>query len=171
MKKINKNAILSQVLFGSRTPGKNMKVIFLDIDGVLTSIKSSKKNKNWDTFDPSAVALLNEVIKSTGAKIVISSSWSKKHSLQELRQIFKNNKALGNSIIDCTPGSTSGNREEEIETWLRESEHTIQCFIVIDDSPDMGKFSSRLITTSFEKGLTVLERDWAINLLNSGCSK
>ena len=61
-----------------------IKVIFLDIDGVLNSEKSI--NKNLKKFgkekgqhalmpDRSHIKLLNHIIKETNCKIVLSSSW------------------------------------------------------------------------------------------------
>ena len=46
-----------------------MKVIFLDFDGVITTLASG-----W-TLCPKKIKLLGEIIEKTDAKIVISSSW------------------------------------------------------------------------------------------------
>ena len=45
------------------------KIIFLDFDGVITTLKS-----NW-AIDDKKVELVKEICDITGAKIVISSSW------------------------------------------------------------------------------------------------
>lgn len=45
-----------------------MKVIFLDIDGVLNS-------KGTSTLDDTYISRLKEIVKATDAKIVLSSSW------------------------------------------------------------------------------------------------
>jgi len=66
-----------------------MKIIFLDIDGVLNHqlwFKNQKNKKVIDTdleynrsmIDETRVDLLNDLIKETKAKVVISSSWRKK---------------------------------------------------------------------------------------------
>ena len=58
-----------------------MKIIFLDIDGVLCTAKSVGLLKtNIDgrlakQFDPDCVVRLNHITDATGAQIVISSSW------------------------------------------------------------------------------------------------
>ena len=57
-----------------------MKLIFLDIDGVLVMWKSMEDYKPeppmyHPRFDKSCVAALNDLIKRTGAEIFISSSW------------------------------------------------------------------------------------------------
>lgn len=53
-----------------------MKIIFLDIDGVLAlAFGSMKRNNKWDAypFDKKAVKVLNKILKETGAEIVLSS--------------------------------------------------------------------------------------------------
>lgn len=66
-----------------------MKIIFLDIDGVLNSLRSATAWENVDvalgtkdynaevtrtTIDPVAVQLINKLVEESGAKIVVSSS-------------------------------------------------------------------------------------------------
>lgn len=62
-----------------------MKVIFLDIDGVLNSHRYMKTGKfrkgasfhdvNVSMIDPKTIKHLNSITDATGAKIVLSSSW------------------------------------------------------------------------------------------------
>lgn len=61
-----------------------MKVIFLDVDGVLNddlAYKAALNNPDKDTFDDSDnptdehLKQLKEIVEETGAKIVLSSSW------------------------------------------------------------------------------------------------
>ena len=56
-----------------------MKVIFLDIDGVLatTSCYGKGKNNKWGAymFDQKAVVYLNFILSETGAEIILSSDW------------------------------------------------------------------------------------------------
>ena len=47
-----------------------LKLIFLDIDGVLLPFNSSE-----DTFSKTALNVLNEIVKQTNAEIVLSSTW------------------------------------------------------------------------------------------------
>jgi len=51
-----------------------MKVIFLDIDGVLNSEKFLENNKN-QAIDRNSVGILKNIIDKTGALIVMSSGW------------------------------------------------------------------------------------------------
>jgi hypothetical protein len=83
-----------------------MKVIFLDNDGVIclssnwgSRLKKQKKlgynpefNDNnqlpveyrFDNFDVKAVKILNQILETTGAEIVVSSDWRLHGSLEEL---------------------------------------------------------------------------------------
>ena len=56
-----------------------MKIIFLDIDGVMNSEVYHKnlntKKKGWRRFDPEAVKMVTKLVEEFDAKIVISSLW------------------------------------------------------------------------------------------------
>lgn len=69
-----------------------MKIIFLDIDGVLSLGWVKKIQTKWGEiykFDTKAVQTLNEILDETGAEIVLSSDWKKSHSLDDMREIFE----------------------------------------------------------------------------------
>ena len=54
-----------------------MKVIFLDIDGVLNS-RAYDRKRNWDeltNIDESRLPLVKNIVDETGARIVLSSTW------------------------------------------------------------------------------------------------
>lgn len=119
-----------------------MKIIFLDIDGVLncengyksgtceytTFIVDSKNEKNYyQQFYPPAKKILNKLIDNTGAKVVISSTW--RHSgIEFMRRVWEN-EGMSGEIIDVTPDFMSISIGEdykrlprgfEIEHWLDE---------------------------------------------------
>jgi len=144
-----------------------MKIIFLDIDGVLyttsyfTYLSYSEKEKTRDKygfiFDKKCIENLNEITKKTGAKIVISSTWRRK-GIDFLRNCFKDRGITG-EIIDLTPIGTIDNlfycRGEEIEQWLLEN-GVPEKITVIDDSSlgenyDNWKFFYK---TNMSTGLT-----------------
>ena len=50
-----------------------MKLIFLDVDGVLNSAEWLETNQG--EIDPAKVRLLKQMIDATGAKVVLSSTW------------------------------------------------------------------------------------------------
>jgi hypothetical protein len=94
-----------------------MKVIFLDIDGVLNhenwfkkrmTIKNDFNSKEWNDhypfyeFDPESVKQLNKIIDKTGAKVVISSTWRHGRTVEQLQEILDKVGFIG-EVIDKTP--------------------------------------------------------------------
>lgn len=120
-----------------------MKVLFLDIDGVLCSDRSCialggmphpwpEDHQDWHLFDPVAVALLRRVIRETGAVCVLSSSW--RVLLPSLNSLAA---WLDVPIIDRTrPTSGMEPRGEQIGDWL-EAHPEVTRYAIIDDSIDM----------------------------------
>ena len=136
-----------------------MKIIFLDIDGVLNSdtwqktdqYKMGKNPEKW--FDPNAVNLLNKLIDETKAKIVLTSTWRLEYSLEEMRKIFSN-VGIKCDLIDFTPDLTNNNdyvvRGNEILKWCKENHDVIGTnplsyndFIILDDNSDMLLWQSK----------------------------
>ena len=66
-----------------------MKVIFLDIDGVLNSAKYFDRIKNLEIteieeqIDIKKVELLKKAVDETGAKVALSSSWRYSRKAQD----------------------------------------------------------------------------------------
>lgn len=71
-----------------------MKVIFLDIDGVVCL---HKDKKNWDNdeevFDEDCCKRLKEIVSATGCKLVLSSSW--RLFPESIRSMFRQLKPFG----------------------------------------------------------------------------
>lgn len=120
-----------------------MKVIFLDIDGVLNSDRSCialggyphpwpRESRDWHLFDPVAIALLGRVVRETGAVCVLSSSW--RVLLEDLGELAER---IGVPIIDRTR-PTQGNepRGEQIQDWL-DAHSDVEQWAILDDSTDM----------------------------------
>jgi hypothetical protein len=126
-----------------------MKIIFLDVDGVLNHqafYESGKwqKGKMRD-IDPKSMELLNMLIEETGAKIVLSSAWRIGRTIEELQQEF-NELGLKGNIIGKTPGSDKNYfvRGNEIYAWLLNQgrkefnlDYGFKNYVIIDDSTDM----------------------------------
>ena len=107
-----------------------MKIIFLDVDGVLNSANDlySIELKNDKHFD-----LLKELVDKSGAKIVLSSSWRIGFSPATHKSdnvLDTKLKDRGISIYDFTPCMT-GERSDEIHEWLKEN--PVDKFVIIDD--------------------------------------
>ncbi len=149
-----------------------MKIIFLDIDGVLNSVKSMKDLYNDqgirgfnDVPAPKHVKNLNRITEETGAKIVVSSTWRKLHSIISLMYIFHLCGIKG-EIIGCTP-VLHKERGHEIQAWLDETEYKdIEKFIIIDDDSDMEHLMDYLVKIDNRYGLTEKDVHKSIEILN-----
>jgi hypothetical protein len=139
-----------------------MKVLFLDVDGVL--------NSNHRDLDMSILQRLATVLDATGCKIVVSSTWRKSDKHMDL--LKKTLALIGHPevIIDCTPVAdvrissglwTSITRGAEIQMWLDAHPEVLQ-FAIADDDSDMGHLIWHLILVDGTKGLT---DDDAANLI------
>lgn len=129
-----------------------MKVIFLDIDGVLNSVEWLNRYPEVrlrDQVDPEAVAVLNNIIDKTGAKVVISSSWRIFHSLNFIKQVLENSGFRG-EIVGKTPGG-GGVRGPQIQEWL--DNNPVESFVILDDSADMEHLLPKLVRTDCQYGL------------------
>ena len=118
-----------------------MKVIFLDVDGVLNSQQLFEKCEDDQliSVDEDNIKNLKTIVDATGAKIVLSSSWRygwAEHSdaVQDWCQILVDILAKYDlKIIDKTEYLSSGRREDEIKDWLDKCEEKIEGFVILDD--------------------------------------
>lgn len=168
-----------------------MKIIFLDIDGVLVTRKGMEYNMRLreqghdleymihEIFDEQAVSNLMHVIDCTGARIVISSTWRLLYSLDELKEHFAAHGIPAEYIIDITPNLDtkqqsgiwlSKERGHEIQRWLDiqgfKSNFWVKSFVILDDDADMAHLLPRLVSLEFETGLTEQCAEETIKLLN-----
>lgn len=135
------------------------KIIFLDFDGVLNSVRSVTADKKiinafqvkhimlrgdkfTSGFDPVAVKLMWRLIEQTDAYVVVSSAWRKAISLRDIRDIFHGEfgwpEGDAERIIGTTGKRDNGHRGTEVQDWI--DDHTVGIknfqYIIIDDSYD-----------------------------------
>lgn len=104
-----------------------MKIIFLDIDGVLNSLDWSEKQKYCESYseiNPEKVNLLKQIVNQTGAEIVLSSTWrtlstvpGSRNEHPQYTYLVDSLAEYGLKIISHTP-YINNNRPEEIRAWL-----------------------------------------------------
>jgi len=131
-----------------------MRVIFLDIDGVLNSVKTCVATGGYpmelthrEQFDWMAIRLLQRLCDSSGIQIVLSSAWRLHHDFRNVA------KAFDLPIIDRTP-SLLGCRGDEIKQWL-DNHVEVTHYAIIDDDPDMlPSQSPYFVQTDGFEGLT-----------------
>ena len=136
-----------------------LRVIFLDIDGVLNSrpFVEGRDTSDWnELIDPRAVARLNTLVHRSSAKIVISSSWRCHMSIERVVDILRAHGMEGD-VLGATP-RRAPNRGTEIQAWLDHAEELPAAFVILDDVPDMGHLSSWVVMTTWEDGLL----DWHV---------
>ena len=152
-----------------------MKVIFLDNDGVICLSSNwgsrHKKQKKWgkmklsmsmssipveyrfDNFDVKAVKILNGILETTGAEIVVSSDWRLHANLEELGEYYEsqgiikkpfdvterfhytNWEAEGRIPTDFPWNRTDGLEQErhfEIKEWLK-NHSEVTHWVAVDD--------------------------------------
>lgn len=138
-----------------------MKVIFLDIDGVLND--QMFLHLYMDTeIDQARVARLAEIVKATDAVIVLSSSWRVlPEELDETDmwvwdQLVDALHEYDMSIYDRTP-VIDMDRPLEIKTWLDKHKGQVEAFVSLDDDfrkEDYAKYGIEncLVKTSFYGG-------------------
>ncbi len=117
-----------------------MKVIFLDIDGVL-NVYPPGRDEYGDHFMPHLIENLKYILDNTGAKIVVSSSW-RLCGEQTMKEMWEKRNLPG-EVIGITPNMTYGincntstPRGKEIERWLY-TNIGIESYVILDDDSDM----------------------------------
>lgn len=151
-----------------------MKVIFLDIDGVL----NHEKHYEWllgtdeptllqrvypySEINPKSCQFLNDIIKETGAKIVVSSSW-RLDGENRLNSLFKH---FGLPRIYSTTPCLNTARGIEIDAWLG-SHPEVDTYVILDDDEDMNEHQLPYFikTNPYGDGLNKEVKDKAIKIL------
>ena len=106
-----------------------MKIIFLDIDGVLNCDKTPNPRKFPYIVDRKLLARLKKLLDRTGAKVVLSSSWR-----CDPAGLFAA-KHWGVPFIGVCPDKPKSPRRKEMLAWL--SGHPrVTRYAVIDDEDD-----------------------------------
>ena len=124
-----------------------MKILFLDIDGVVNCRTTVNRSNGYIGIDPYMVLLVHRIIEATGCKVVLSSSWRHyKDSLEEVKKSF--------DLLSVTPNIPDLIRGYEIKNWL--SVHNdIENYAILDDNNDMlPEQQDHFFKTTWEDGIT-----------------
>jgi hypothetical protein len=169
-----------------------MKVIFLDIDGVLNSTEWARTGVKFGrpplirervsreilAWCPSMVRRLRWIVEDTGAHIVISSSWRGYGAMavRKWRAMFrlygwKDAPVIGETPqLDCRVGTlyVAKTRGDEVAAWLEQNQH-VKKFVCIDDCQDFRP-NQPLVRTDMQFGLQDEEAKQCISVLGSSDS-
>lgn len=117
-----------------------MKVIFLDIDGVLNSHHWYLVNQQPDTdlpIDPRAAFNLKFIAEKVDVKIVISSARRLQFTVDQFNEMFRNLGLAADLVIGATPTTASFEalvpRIAEIDMWREEHKIPWKNCAIIDD--------------------------------------
>lgn len=154
-----------------------MKIIFLDIDGVLNSSDYRKQlgiQYFSEIIDRRKMPLLKKIVEETDAKIVLSTSWRKFWNEggpqldsvgQHINEVFAE---FGLSVYSKTPVLENAGRNIEIKVWLDEKRY-VDGYVILDDkdfswSPDLR---AHFIRTDLNgDGLEEAQAQETIDVLN-----
>lgn len=154
---------------------KNVKIIMLDIDGVMMSASSKIRHHDGAMMHPEHVEALNFILKHVpDAYIVVTSTYRWMYDLKELCGLFEKHGIDGKRVVGKTPMTQSFFRGEEVKMWLDKWVPTakvkniiIDKFIILDDDTDFHVDQRKdLIQTNKNYGLTFVEAQKAVNHLN-----
>lgn len=147
-----------------------MKVIFLDIDGVLN---------NHDTLSEgiqianTKCQLLKYIVNATDAKIVLSSTWRMGDLLSSIERMIHVCGGPYKAFVGATPVLTEIDgrqaiRGDEIDAWLKKTHHAIENYLIIDDDSDFHEHQKPFfIKTDMRTGLLSRDINKAIAILNN----
>ena len=134
-----------------------LRVLFLDIDGVLNSHRScialggiphDLAPADVAMLDPLALALLQSLCEVAELSVVVSSSWRICHHWDAI------GRALDLPTIDATP-RLGGIRGDEIAAWLAASPVPVATYAIVDDDSDMlPEQVPRFVRTDYAEGLS-----------------
>ena len=153
-----------------------MRVLFLDIDGVLLPFGDG--GPPTESFPGSCLAAFAFIIEQTRARIVLSSTWrcvpSAKASI--LRQFNEHGGALaGTEFADTTSLSNHSERQWEIAEWLDSAAgRGVQQWVALDDEELLdgpalaarrSRFVGHVVKTESHVGLTHELAQAAVSLI------
>ena len=159
-----------------------MKLIFLDIDGVLNRIATEERFEGCTFVEPQKILCLQEIVQKTGAEIVLTSTWrrgwycrdhgqtTESRDLEDIRFFDALQSILreyGLELLGYTDDFAL--RGREIEKWLQEWKgESIESFVILDDLPEkeLEPFTDRLVQTCLHEGLLPEHIGQAIKVLN-----
>ena len=145
-----------------------MKVIFLDFDGVLNNNSYFLNSKEKAPFflQDEKMILLKQIVDTTNAKIVLSTSWREIWNSDldislKLKDYFN---SFDLSVYDVTK-NTNYNRPLEISTWLKEN--NVNSYVILDDiaNPWYEHVNNVVVTNKEFNGLSQDDVNKAIDIL------
>lgn len=129
-----------------------MKILFLDVDGVINNRNTVKKGVHFP-IDPYCAFLVGKIQLDTDCTVILSSAW---------RHLEKGYEEINDRVVKLsgkTKSCCTGIRGAEIYAWIRDNipydERDEVRYAILDDEGDMLMWQAEhFFQTSFEEGLT-----------------
>ncbi|MGI9507634.1 MAG: HAD domain-containing protein [Geminicoccaceae bacterium] len=150
-----------------------MKLIFLDIDGVLNDHEFDPVSDSC-TIKRECVQQLNRILVETGAQIIVSSAWrymvlNGAMTLRGFGYLLQTHGVITGRVWATTKLDIGGeSRGRQIRDWLSENTNGDIPFVVLDDERLCGfdEVRDNLVLTDGSVGLTEADADKAIQILD-----
>ena len=161
----------------------NIKLIALDIDGVLNSrnwaMSRKAKSQRFFDIDPKTIDRVNRITRSTSeedcpTKIVLSSTWRLDFPMGDGQTSMAINmffEAIGIEPVALgRTGYFQVHRGREILIWIAQSQIIkdikVKNLVILDDDGDMDPLKKYWVHCKNATGLTDVEVNLAIEMLN-----
>ncbi len=156
-----------------------MKIVFLDIDGVLNTPASRTRCGKYIGIDHDKLLRLKKIIDETDAKIVLVSTWKEGWEREKSRKPFQDGlanyldmkfKMFGMTVYDKTSDCAEGiylSRGEGILEYLQRQ--NAKSFVILDDMQfdyDGCGLTDAFVKTKSALGLTDKDVQKAVEILN-----
>lgn len=141
-----------------------MRVVFLDVDGVLNKAGCKVKTPSGFYFvEDEKVLLLKELVEKTNSKLVLSSTW--RQGWEDLNNGVDSTdskdfvllrdklKEFGLELYDYTSCPITSDRGSKIKEWLENHFDEVDSVLVLDDESNIKPFNKFFVRTSFSDGL------------------
>lgn len=141
-----------------------LRLIFLDLDGVIVPLLETEKKMRPAFPKQEAVDLLNEITLATGAGLVLTTSWRTSSKPEALEKLFAKWGILA-PIVGATPELAGVERSDEVRAWLAAyCTETKSSYVVVDDEWEAG-IPEHFMRTDGRLGLCREDADWIVRHL------
>jgi hypothetical protein len=147
----------------------DLKVIFLDVDGVLNNDATTTHTKGGAEFvDDYLIERLKGLIDATGATVIMSSSWRygltcERHH-DDFVELIEKLESHGVCVSGYTPTMNTAHKSVEIKQYLLDHPE-VDRFVILDDD-EIELYPDQHVETLNRYGLTDENVDEAIEILN-----
>jgi hypothetical protein len=151
-------------------PPPPIKLIILDVDGVLNHNKAPERLNVSHLYDPECVARLNGLIEEHHAKLLVCSAWRIGQTIGSMQELLESIGVKG-EVIGLTPWYQGYHtRDDEITAWFSHYDDfsNIYSMVLLDDDSS-SRFREIQVKPSWDQfGLLDHHIDQANIILNGG---